>query len=648
VNCVCSIADVGATEARTVAAGPAAADRDRDLKSGCVGSVRTRRTRRSSSRDKSSPACEEKRRRKSEAKTSVGTSKDKKRGKSPRPKAREVHDSLLESESSFFFGETGLGAALKHEGQDSWGVRKAKQRRNAANKGIGNNDGHMGKPMWENNTAVSTFDERLNAIRAEKAERKQREKEARAQLKKQHKQEGSGSKATRTSDSSKYALTKGGSWRAPASGGRRVVLKNTRKPDVADSGSPTTPAAPASSSNPVLKPVRKAKKTKAEKAAAEAAAASAVRKKVAAATGALDLTEEEEQEQDWAQYCNDVIAKGLDEKAMDDEVFHRLSSNYNLDPRARPMMNMLFNIGFTEADFRKLVGKRERALVYSVSAARQKLHFLESVGIAHKDLRKILLKHPQILEYKIHSTMQPRMSFLSEAGVDWSDMGKVITLAPSVMELSVERTLAPRVAFLEEVVGVKDIGKVITKHPAILTYSTENTLEPRLQYLLDLGLTKDEIVKMVTRHPQILHYSEDGLQQRIDFLMDIGMSDGQIVKTITSMTQIFSLSVRENLAPKYDYYVNSMGGNNTALADNPCYWSLSTNQRIKPRHRFLLERDAINPDELFPMRNLRITDREYVERVAQCSLKEYLDYREGLISANFDPSFTLKDTTRCR
>ncbi|KAI5334037.1 hypothetical protein L3X38_024170 [Prunus dulcis] len=64
---------------------------------------------------------------------------------------------------------------------------------------------------------------------------------------------------------------------------------------------------------------------------------------------------------------------------------------------------------------------------------------------------------------------------------------------------------------------------------------------------------------MVKKHPQFLHYSiDDGLFPRINFLRSFGMCNADLLKVLTSLTQGLSLSLEENLKPKYKYLVNEL------------------------------------------------------------------------------------------
>ncbi|CAI9773391.1 unnamed protein product [Fraxinus pennsylvanica] len=140
---------------------------------------------------------------------------------------------------------------------------------------------------------------------------------------------------------------------------------------------------------------------------------------------------------------------------------------------------------------------------------------------------------------------------------------------------------------------------------------------------------------MVMKHPQILHYSiEDGLRPRINFLRSIGMCNSEILKLLTSLTQVFSLSLEGNLKPKYMYLIYELRNEVHSLTKYPTYLSLSLDQRIRPRHRFLVSLKKA-PKGPFPLSSLVPTDESFCHQWAGTSLDKYLDFRERLLPKEF-------------
>ncbi|GFZ16831.1 mitochondrial transcription termination factor family protein [Actinidia rufa] len=166
----------------------------------------------------------------------------------------------------------------------------------------------------------------------------------------------------------------------------------------------------------------------------------------------------------------------------------------------------------------------------------------------------------------------------------------------------------------------------------------ENSLKPTVRYLVEeVGIQKSDLSKVVQLSPQILllHYSiEDGLLPRINFLRSIGMRNSDILKVLTSLTQVFSLSVEDNLKPKYRYLINELRNEVQSLAKYPTYLSLSLEQRIRPRHRFLVSLKKA-PKGPFPLSSFVPSDESFCQQWAGTTVDKYLAFRQRLLLKEF-------------
>lgn len=144
-----------------------------------------------------------------------------------------------------------------------------------------------------------------------------------------------------------------------------------------------------------------------------------------------------------------------------------------------------------------------------------------------------------------------------------------------VLELSVADTLRPRATFLLEEVALPpaSLGKLILRHPQVLTCS-EASMRQRVAFLRDCGLGSAEVGRAVLAHPQLLHYKIESMAERLDYLRSIGMAPAQAASALTRCPQLFSLNVAANLAPKWRYLVEHLGGDLAALTAYPGYFSL--------------------------------------------------------------------------
>nr|XP_043607841.1 transcription termination factor MTERF9, chloroplastic isoform X2 [Erigeron canadensis] len=314
--------------------------------------------------------------------------------------------------------------------------------------------------------------------------------------------------------------------------------------------------------------------------------------------------------------------------------YRRLSEEVDVDDKWFPLLDYLTTFGLKDSHFVQMYGRHMPSLQINVTAAQERLDFLMSVGVKSKDIKKILMRQPQILQYTVESNLKSHVAFLVSLGIQESRIGQIITATPSIFSYSVENSLKPTVRYLIEEVGIKesDLSKVVQLSPQILVQRIDNSWNSRYRFLAkELGAPRDNIVKMVTKHPQLLHYSiEDGLLPRINFLRSIGMHNSDILKVSTSLTQVFSLSLEGNLKPKYLYLVNELQNEVKSLTKYPTYLSLSLDQRIRPRHRFLVALKKA-PEGPFPLSSFVPTDESFCQHWAGTTVDKYLAFRQRLL-----------------
>lgn len=328
---------------------------------------------------------------------------------------------------------------------------------------------------------------------------------------------------------------------------------------------------------------------------------------------------------------------GKGRKAMETK-YPLLFEEIDLDEKWLPLLDYLSTFGLRESHFIQMYQRHMPSLQINAVSARERLDYLLSVGVKQKDLRRIILRQPQILEYTVENNLKSHVSFLVGLGIPDSRVGQILTAAPSLFSYSVENSLKPTVRYLIEEIGIRkdDLGKVVQLSPQILVQRIDVSWSARLVFLSkELGAPKHSVVKMVRKHPQILHYSiEDGLLPRINFLRSIGMGNEEILKVLTSLTQVFSLSLEDNIKPKYMYLVNELRNEAQSLTKYPTYLSLSLEQRIRPRHRFLVALKKA-PKGPFPLSSLVPTDESFCQQWAGTSLDKYLAFRQRLLLKDF-------------
>ncbi|KAM5585330.1 transcription termination factor MTERF9, chloroplastic [Rosa sericea] len=324
-------------------------------------------------------------------------------------------------------------------------------------------------------------------------------------------------------------------------------------------------------------------------------------------------------------------------KNMEDR-FPRLSEEIGMDVKWLPLIDYLSTFGFKESHFIQMYERHMPSLQINVCSAQERLEYLLSVGVKQRDIRRMVLRQPQILEYTVENNLKSHVAFLMNLGIPSSRIGQIIAATPSLFSYSVENSLKPTVRYLVEEVGIKekDLGKVVQLSPQILVQRIDISWNSRCSFLSnEIGAPRESIVKMVKKHPQFLHYSiDDGLLPRINFLRSIGMCNSDILKLLTSLTQVLSLSLEENLKPKYMYLVNELNNEVHSLTKYPMYLSLSLDQRIRPRHRFLVSLKKA-PKGPFPLSSFVPTDESFCQQWAGTSVDKYLAFKQRLLLKEF-------------
>lgn len=82
------------------------------------------------------------------------------------------------------------------------------------------------------------------------------------------------------------------------------------------------------------------------------------------------------------------------------------------------------------------------------------------------------------------------------------------------------------------------------------------------------------------------------------------------------------------------YLVNELNNEVHILTKYPMYLSLSLDQRIRPRHRFLVELKKVRKGP-FPLSSLVPNDESFCQQWAGTSVDKYLAFRQRLLLKEF-------------
>jgi len=317
--------------------------------------------------------------------------------------------------------------------------------------------------------------------------------------------------------------------------------------------------------------------------------------------------------------------------AQEESKYAKVVEDLKLDATCIPQVAFYSRRGFQLVQLKKLARSRPEAFHTTVPTLRRKFAFLkEQVGLSRDEITKVVAKLPRLLEYREERYLKPRLDFLlGPCGVAVLNLPKVVVRAPSVFTVDLNRTLLPRVNFLVEQLCLTDpasIGKLIVRHPQALTLSDES-MAKRINFLhTQIGLSPEDAGRAVLAHPQILHYSLESMLEKVDYLHSVGFSKQQVATCIKRIPQVFSLSVHSNIAPKWHYYIEQLGGSVKSLAASPQYFTLSLQGRIVPRHTYLASVFVAKGQEPPPFINLNVmlaSDKAFATKVCGTSEEEY-------------------------
>lgn len=245
----------------------------------------------------------------------------------------------------------------------------------------------------------------------------------------------------------------------------------------------------------------------------------------------------------------------------------------------------------TPASLGNVFGRVPQALITSPTRIRSNIDNIRVAGVTDSaSMARIFAKAPLTLVYDAKKTIGKRLQYLSdELGLSEKTVGKVVVSTPEVLEWSVAKMLKPRVELLESLVGEDAIASVIDKVPSL--FGIEDILD-RVLWLRD----------------------------------DVGLDDTQIRTVLREAPAILTYSVVGNLAPKWTFVHETMGGARDDLVAAPReVLCANLQQRAMPRYAFL----ASNGTSGVPVVDiLRGSDTEFCRNVAKCdpdTFRAYVD-----------------------
>ncbi|XP_020963546.1 uncharacterized protein LOC107607466 [Arachis ipaensis] len=232
--------------------------------------------------------------------------------------------------------------------------------------------------------------------------------------------------------------------------------------------------------------------------------------------------------------------------------------------------------------------------------------YLESIGL---DSFSVIENHPKLITASLDD-IKSTVEYIMSMDFTTTEFRRIVGMCPDVLTTHVS-DIIPVFTFLLREAHVKgsDIKRVIHRRPRLLVCSVNNQLRPTLYYLQSIGIEE------VSRHTDLLSCSvQEKLIPRIDYFENIGFSRRDATTMFRRFPPLFCYSIKNNLEPKYNYFVVEMGRDLKELKEFPQYFSFSLENRIKPRHKRCIEMGVCFPLPVL----LKMTEMSFQNRLDLC------------------------------
>ncbi|KAK7243844.1 hypothetical protein RIF29_38656 [Crotalaria pallida] len=217
----------------------------------------------------------------------------------------------------------------------------------------------------------------------------------------------------------------------------------------------------------------------------------------------------------------------------------------------------------------------------------KKVLYLESIGI---DSFSLIEDHPMLITASL-SDIKSTVEYMTSMDFTAIELRRIVGMCPEILTTRVS-DIIPVFTFLLREAHVKgsDIKRVINRRPRLLVCSVDEQLRPTLYFLQSIGIEE------VNKHTYLLSCSvEEKYIPRIDYFENIGFSRHDATTMFRRFPPLFCYSIKNNLEPKYNYFVVEMGRDLKELIEFPQYFSFSLENRIKPRHKRCVEMGVCFP-----------------------------------------------------
>lgn len=236
----------------------------------------------------------------------------------------------------------------------------------------------------------------------------------------------------------------------------------------------------------------------------------------------------------------------------------------------------------------------------------EKMLYLDSLGI---DFLSLIGRHTPLVSAPLPS-IKSTVDFLLSMDFNPIELRRIFGMCPEALSLC-PGDLLPVFTFLlrEARVAGSDLRSVINRRPRLLVCPVSSHLRPTLYFLQSIGISQ------VNKHTNLLSCSvEDKLIPRIEYFKNVGFSHKDSIRMFRRFPQLFCYSIKENLEPKFNYFVVEMGRDLKELREFPQYFSFSLENRIKPRHQSCVEKGVCFPLPIL----LKTSNEQFRDRLDVC------------------------------
>lgn len=275
------------------------------------------------------------------------------------------------------------------------------------------------------------------------------------------------------------------------------------------------------------------------------------------------------------------------------------------------------------------VSKRPHVLWMDLVAARAVVEAVQTCCplIAPESLGKVISRVPQAL-VTTPTAIGDNLAFLSDIIRSNAALPRVLTKVPLCLVYS-QKTMSLRIDALREAgASGEAIAQIVIALPDILHWSIPHKLQPALGVIADL-VGEDAVPGVLEKLPAILG-SVDAFDSRIAWLRDtVGLDDAEVRTVLRQAPAVLTYSVPANLAPKWLFVQNTMGGSKADVVEAPReILCANLQQRAMPRYAFAMSVAAERVEGMSVPQILRGSDIDFCRNVVLCDPAEYRTFVE--------------------